>query len=188
MFNSKKLFGFTMPEVLIVVGIIGVVAAITTPITNKYFNDIAFEPASKKTVLLLQETLDIMNSDQILDSFNSTEEFISSFKNYVKVEKVCPVDNLTGCFPSTFTANDQSFALSEMETSDGFGKDWDSDTVGVLLKNGTSLLITYNPYCSKKNPFNCIAAVFDVDSINKNNVYLGNNLSDLGTFNANFTK
>ena len=43
MFNSKKLFGFTMPEVLIVVGIIGVVAAITTPITNKYFNDIAFE-------------------------------------------------------------------------------------------------------------------------------------------------
>ncbi len=179
--------GFTIVELVITIGVIGVVAAITMSLVFRNTHGIEFGTASSKLQLQLKQTLETMNAAQTLTGYATTKDFIGEFSQNLKVIKTCPSNNLSGCFPETFKSGDTEFSLSDVKGSEFMGKDtWKSDVEGVILINGFKLLIAYNPKCSKKNPQNCASILYDLNSIEKDNIFAGNGVFDLGTFNAAF--
>ncbi len=186
-FLTKKIKGFTTPELLLAIGVIGVISAILLPLAFRKTDDIAFGPASEKVNYTLTNTLDIMNSDRRLTGYQSTKEFVDSFIEYVKTSKRCSSEDLSKCFPENFEATGVQYSINDVKSSAFMGKtNWCSDVEGLSLKNGINMLVTYNPYCSSKRYQNCIAALYDLNSPEKMNVFKGNGVSDLGTFNAGF--
>ena len=157
----------------------------TMPSIYNHFHGAEFETASQKLQLQLTQILESMNADQSLIGHASTADFVNVFKTYLKTVKTCPSSDLTGCFAETFRTEEKEFALSDVKNSAFMGKkEWKSKVEGIRLNNGISLLIAYNPYCSKKNPTNCASILYDLNSIEKDNIFKGNGHSDLGIYNA----
>ncbi len=95
---------FTLAEVLITLGIIGVVAAITMPVLINKYNDKQFKVAYKKTYSDLQQALTDAIFNQELttrttkyDGQATTEEW-NMIKSKFKVAKVCENSNAFDCW------------------------------------------------------------------------------------------
>lgn len=77
----KKKRGFTLAEVLVTLGIIGVVAAITLPVLRSNIEKVQWEQALKVTVGNLNEGFARMMSDYETDSLSDTKLFNEIFSN-----------------------------------------------------------------------------------------------------------
>ncbi len=64
--HFSRIAAFTLAEVLITLGIIGVVAALTIPSLIQKFNNKAFETALKKQLTIVQSTLEYINIEKCL--------------------------------------------------------------------------------------------------------------------------
>ena len=171
--KNKK--GFTLAEVLITLGIIGVVAALTVPTLMQNVTNKQFESGNKVFTNKLKEALKVMNTQQILRGYSTTEAFMNEFKKHYKINHIC-VDNPTQCFQKTVTWNDKEVDLSNIREAKDivqYGpdeQDWGTNVVGVQFANGMSGLMAYNPKC-KADPFNmqsevlnCVAIVYDLNA------------------------
>lgn len=89
--TDKK--AFTLAEVLITLGIIGVVAAMTLPALVNQTRGKELETGLQKAYSVIQTALDKMNYDegQIVNSLNyhDTTSFMNKFKKYFKLAKDC---------------------------------------------------------------------------------------------------
>ena len=173
--DVRRKFAFTLAEVLITLGIIGVVAALTVPTLMQNVTNRQFETGNKVFTNKLKESLKVMNTQQILKGYTTTEAFMDEFKKHYKIANVC-VDNPTQCFPKTVTWNDKEVDLSNIKEAKDmvqYGpeeEDWGTKVVGVQFANGVSGLLAYNPKC-KADPFNmqaevlnCLAIVYDLNA------------------------
>ena len=61
--SLNKYYAFTVAELAITIGVIGVIAAITMPLAQRHFQGIELETANSKLQLFLAETLEKMNAD-----------------------------------------------------------------------------------------------------------------------------
>ena len=181
--------GFTLAEVLITLGIIGVVASMTIPTLMTNISNRQFETGAKKTEATLIQALLMMKANNALVGHETTENFVSELKNYLKIAKTCKNDDLSGCYPKEFTADNESMTLNDVTTSESLGQDWGTNVEGFVLNNGTSFLTAYNPNCTNDSYRACAAFIYDLNSIDKNNHFTGENgKSDLGAFNAGFVR
>lgn len=103
---------FTLAEVLITLGIIGTVAAMTMPAIIAKNNKIAIESKLKKTysafsqsLLFAAGELGDLSSIEFRDGSNQTMEqmYYTYLKKYIKVSKDC--FNATGCWAQSKTLN-----------------------------------------------------------------------------------
>ena len=180
---------FTLAEVLITLGIIGVVASMTIPTLMTNISNRQFETGAKKTEATLIQALLMMKANNALVGHETTENFVNELKNYLKIAKTCEAGSLSGCYPEEFTAGDETLTLNEVTTSESLGQDWGTTVEGFVLNNGTSFLTTYNPNCNNDGYKSCAAFLYDLNSIDKNNHFTGENgKSDLGAFNASFIR
>lgn len=100
--------GFTLAEVLITIGIVGIIAAMTLPTLIQKYQE-------KQTVIALKKFYSTMEqafisakaegaepedwaTEKTADGYGS-EEFISHMKPYLKISRDCSYDK-EGCFPS----------------------------------------------------------------------------------------
>ena len=165
----SKRFGFTLAEVLITLGIIGVVAAFTIPALIQNFNTRSWNTAASNFEAKLGETLRVMNTQHELASLQTTEEFVDKLQKHMKTLKICNNTDLASCFTGEINGsakvvditdensydNDYTKALQakDIKTANELGqKDWGTNTVGVLFANGVSAIFAYNPNCSA-NPY-----------------------------------
>ena len=87
--------GFTLAEVLITLGIIGVVAAMTMPTLINNHREKETVVKLKKLNSTLQNAYNIMRQEEYGSSINSildygtNDEFIDNFTKYLKVQNVC---------------------------------------------------------------------------------------------------
>jgi len=103
-----KKFGFTLAEVMITLGIIGVVAALTVPALVKNYQKTVYVTSLHKVYNEMDSAIkqymtdqhvdDLRESDLYSDS-NALKEFVN---NYLKVTKDCG-ESYVGCFSSTYT-------------------------------------------------------------------------------------
>ena len=84
-----KRCAFTLAEVLITLAVIGIVAALTLPGLIQNHNETAWSTAKDLWEKKLTETVRRMNVDGVMTGHESTEEFMNTFKNYMKVIKTC---------------------------------------------------------------------------------------------------
>ncbi len=122
----KKIFGFTLAEVLITLGIIGVVAALTLPTLINRIQNKVLENQTKHFYALFTQALKRYMADQGTDSLshtplhysydeenyeqdelnyqNANKEIDRFVKSYLKVAKICNVnENPYDCFSEKIT-------------------------------------------------------------------------------------
>lgn len=106
--KHKKL-AFTLAEVLITLGIIGVVAALTIPTLMQNSDDQATVSALTKTYSTLSQAYTLAVKDNgSPDSWGFTPgskgPFLTTLVPYLKIDKDC-TDGSSGCFPASVSYN-----------------------------------------------------------------------------------
>lgn len=173
--KTKNRNAFTLAEVLITLGIIGVVAAITIPVLVNNYNTKAWDTAASVFDRKLEEALKTMNAQSVLATHETTEEFVAELSHHLKTNKICNNDKLMNCFSETVywgggEATPEEVDMSIIKTAKNFGqKDWGTNIVGVQFASGVNALIAYNPTetCAQDPHSNqitgqkCLAILYD---------------------------
>ena len=188
---SQKL-GFTLAEVLITLGIIGVVASMTIPTLMMDINTKQWSVAANVFEKKLNEAMKNMNTAQEISGHPDTLSFVQELAKHFKTNKICRNDELQECFSDTVwwgggDATPEEVDMTTIKQASHFGlDDWGTELIGVQFANGVSGLIAYNPECSGdplSNQFkgtDCISMLYDVSGF-KNPNTIG---KDLGNFGA----
>ena len=145
----KVKLAFTLAEVLITLGVIGVVAALTMPTLLKNIAERSNSEAQANLAQKITKSMDLMRADGGLErTYNSTDEFVDEFSKYIKISTRCDADHIADCWPTkTVTTSDgKTFDVSKAKTGKNLNlKDNKSNNVGIILADGATLILTYNP-------------------------------------------
>ena len=97
----------------------------------------------------ITKSMDLMRADGGLErTYNSTDEFVDEFSKYIKISTRCDADHIADCWPTkTVTTTDgETYDVSKAKTGKNLNlKDNKSDNVGIILADGATLILTYNP-------------------------------------------
>lgn len=175
---------FTLAEVLIALGIIGVIAVIVIPGFVEKANEIAWRSAAEMAMKHVEEATFQMKTQSKLTGYASADAFVDEFQNYIKIAKRCSYDKLNECFAPTIKTADGADILttSSLTTGDkitaGTMKTAVTgiNNVGLVLANGTTMLVNYNPNCEYTNAYDnrdkgtgCLVMVYDINGFAKPN-------------------
>ena len=147
---NVKQFGFTLAEVLITLVIIGIVAALTIPPVIENYKTKSWNTSATNFERKLGEALKIMDSQNILQGYSSTKDFVNELQKHFKILKVC--DTVTDCFTDKIKLqNGKILDVSTLTNSEKLGHyEFGTDTVGIQFANGVSAILAYNPGMSEK--------------------------------------
>ena len=198
---------FTLAEVLITLGIIGVVAALTLPTLNQAVNKRVRTEQIRTVKYKFTKATDKMNSLGLIGPYNSTAAFVAELQKHLKIAKVCPSSKLRECWPyDKITLLDgKEYEVTKIQTGKNFQMknsdtaDYSSPNVGIITGDGTPMILSYNTKCEALDPVknygwstednkpvsnataSCVAAVFEVNGTGKPN----KQNDDVALFNAN---
>ena len=198
---------FTLAEVLITLGIIGVVAALTLPTLNQAVNKRVRAEQIRTVKYKFTKATDKMNSLGLIGPYNSTAAFVAELQKHLKIAKVCPSSKLRECWPyDKITLLDgKEYEVTKIQTGKQFQMknsdtaDYSSPNVGIITGDGTPMILSYNTKCEALDPVknygwstednkpvsnataSCVAAVFEVNGTGKPN----KQNDDVALFNAN---
>ncbi len=150
-FSFKKA-AFTLAEVLITLGIIGVVAAMTMPSLIQNYQEKATVTKLKKCYSLVSQAyVSILNDEGGSDTLQAGDdlEMMEKFGKYLKYQKTCGRNK--GCFPNV---------TYKSVTGNGYNK-WEDDTTyrsRAILTDGT--LIMFNLNALRNNSDNFYAQIY----------------------------
>ena len=169
---------FTLAEVLITLAVIGIVAALTLPGLIQNHNEKAWSTAKDLWEKKLTETVRRMNVDGVMTGHESTEDFMNTFKNYMKVIKTCDNSDINKCYSPKIVTTGKDDALEEIET-DGLTsassmglKEWqtNTNTMSFVVADGTTVIMAYQPECPYADPIedtgsqvSCMGYMVDVN-------------------------
>ena len=171
-------YGFTLAEVLITLAVIGIVAALTLPGLIQNHNEKAWSTAKDLWEKKLTETVRRMNIDGVMTGHDSTEDFMNTFKNYMKVIKTCDNGDINKCYSPKIVTTGKDDAPEEIETNgltsaSSMGlKEWqtNTNTMSFVVADGTTVIMAYQPECPYADPIedqgsqvSCMAYMVDVN-------------------------
>ena len=180
--DLHKKAAFTLAEVLITLGIIGVVAAITMPVLLSNVNNKVKAERVLNIKQKLSKVTDKMAVQSGLMGYENTADFVKEMQKHMKIAKVCDNAHLDNCWPTkevTLDDEGKTWEISKtknaktLKVAKADGDDW-SDTVGIVTADGTAMILSYNKGCTfdvdktglkgngaASNSLNCLAGVFD---------------------------
>ena len=173
---------FTLAEVLIALGIIGIVAAMTIPSLIMKYKEKSWATSSTVFERKFEESLKVMNSQGVLGGRVTTENFVNELAKYMKISKICQNSELNQCFSNDFlfgTGKIQKSTSDFLKSSKFVLKPFSSDTntLGIMFANGVNALLAYNPACPQNQFSNtismseCISMIYDVSGSSLPNEY-----------------
>lgn len=144
LFSLKKA-AFTLAEVLITLGIIGVVAAMTMPSLIQNYQEKATVTKLKKCYSLVSQAyVSILNDEGGSDTLQAGDdlEMMEKFGKYLKYQKTCGRNK--GCFPNV---------TYKSVTGNGYSK-WEDDTTDrsrAILTDGTLIMFNKSVITENEN-------------------------------------
>ena len=173
---------FTLAEVLITLGIVGVVSALSLPTLIKNINHIVKSNQIKIFERKLHIAMDQMQaSGALLGNYESTYKFVQALSKEIKILNICDGDHLADCwgYNQIITRNSKppyqiSNAKNAKQAFDKMlddGTDFDS-SVGVIFGNGMSMILSYDKKCKWFDPdsrypdgatSSCIVGIYDLN-------------------------
>ena len=183
---------FTLAEVLITLGVVGIVAAMTLPTVITNVNERIRKEQVRTVKYKLTQATDKMKSLGLIGPYATTEDFVNELRKHLKIAKVCDNQHLDECWPTesistpdgevkvktlTTGAKIKALALGTASTR----------TVGIVTGDGVPMILAYSPICNALSPektylwstvdnkpetnatTNCISAVFDINGAKKLN-------------------
>ena len=190
MFKNNKKFAFTLAEVLITLGIIGVVAAISLPSFISKINNFQYEIARKKVINSVGEAgRQVIIQGNFNSAYNAKDFVDNILSKKLKIIKTCETDNLQNCGLSTKILTSDGKKLINMPKNIGqLGMnnlrsdtmtyvEKDKPSYGFIMSNGYSVNLFYNPNCivntnaSNNNAVDyvCINVIYDVNGLHNPN-------------------
>ena len=175
--TSKKA-AFTLAEMLITLAVIGIVAALTLPGLIQNHNEKAWSTAKDLWEKKLTETVRRMNTDGVMTGHDSTEDFMDTFKQYMKVIKTCDNTDINKCYSPKVVTTGSNEEPMEVETdsltsASSMGlSDWqtNTNTMSFVVADGTTVIMAYQPECPYADPIedtgsqvSCMAYMVDVN-------------------------
>lgn len=144
--NNKQ--AFTLAEILITLGVIGVVAAITLPPLITNLNERINSEREANIAQKMTQAMERMRAQGLLNTqYASTDAFVDELQNYLKISKRCNAENMENCWPTkkVTTSSGEEYEVKKAKK----GKDINvkantSDNVGLVLADGAALILTYN--------------------------------------------
>ena len=155
--------GFTLAEVLITLGIIGVVAAMTIPTLIQDYNQRSWNTGATVFNRKLGEALKVMNSQSSLAGFATTQDFVNELSKHIKITNTCDSDELTNCFTSEIFTTGDTIDTNELQEAKNLysTEDYGTETIGVQFADGVTALVAYNPRATQDPYSNQIVRVTD---------------------------
>ena len=190
---------FTLAEVLITLGIIGIVAALTLP---AFISNVQGRIQAKRVENInqkLSKVTDKMAVQSGLIGYPDTMAFVQEMKKHMSIAKVCDNSHLSECWGTTEVdvGKDKPWEISKTKTAKtlkiGEPDNW-ADTVGIVTADGTPMILSYDKECNfdpnnkglqynqssgKSNSLVCLSGVFDWNGGAKPNK-LGDDVITLG--------
>ncbi|MCI5889219.1 MAG: type II secretion system GspH family protein, partial [Brachyspira sp.] len=172
---------FTLAEVLITLGIIGIVAALTLP---AFISNVQGRIQAKRVENInqkLSKVTDKMAVQSGLIGYPDTMAFVQEMKKHMSIAKVCDNSHLAECWGTTEVdvGKDKPWEISKTKTAKtlkiGEPDSW-ADTVGIVTADGTPMILSYDKNCNfdpnnaglqynqssgKSNSLACLSGVFD---------------------------
>ena len=204
---KQKHAAFTLAEVLITLGIIGVVAALTLPALLTNIQSRVRAEQSRSVQYKFSLATEKMARLNLIGPYDSTDAFVDELQKHLKISKRCNASNLRGCWPydTVDLGNGKTWDISKTKTGKQLGmntddnNDYTSDNVGIVTADGTPMILSYNKKCKaidsleklswtttdnkplSNSSASCVAAVYEINGTGK-----PNKLSDdVVLFNAN---
>ena len=179
----KTKTAFTLAEVLITLGIIGIVAALTLP---AFISNVQGRIQAKRVENInqkLSKVTDKMAVQSGLIGYPDTMAFVQEMKKHMSIAKVCDNSHLSECWGTTEVdvGKDKPWEISKTKTARELQiikaqrKHW-ADTVGIVTADGTPMILSYDKNCNfdpnnaglqynqssgKSNSLVCLSGVFD---------------------------
>ena len=190
---------FTLAEVLITLGIIGIVAALTLP---AFISNVQGRIQAKRVENInqkLSKVTDKMAVQSGLIGYPDTMAFVQEMKKHMSIAKVCDNSHLSECWGTNEVdvGKDKPWEISKTKTAKtlkiGEPDNW-ADTVGIVTADGTPMILSYDKECNfdvnntglqfdkssgKSNSLKCLSGVFDWNGGAKPNK-LGDDVITLG--------
>ncbi|MBO6087271.1 type II secretion system protein [bacterium] len=144
----KKISAFTLAEVLITLGVIGVVAAITLPAIMENVTERINSERQANIAQKITQAMEQMRAHGLLNTqYSSTEAFVDELQKYLKVAKRCSSSNIAECWPTdTVTMSDgEELEVSKAKTGINLSLSTETNNVGLILADGASIILNYNP-------------------------------------------
>ena len=178
---SRKI-AFTLAEVLITIGVIGIVAAITMPTLVAKIQDHVKAKRIENIRQKLSKVTDAMSATSGINGYPNTMEFVKEMNRHMKIAKICDNDNLSACWPTkevmlndegkmweiAKTKNPKTLKIPKAVLNNY------ANTVGIVTADGTSMILSYDKTCDfnpdvtgyaysggLSNSASCLAGVFD---------------------------
>ena len=198
-YSQANKVAFTLAEVLITLGIIGIVAALTLP---AFISNAQGRIQAKRVENInqkLSKVTDKMAVQSGLIGYPDTMAFVQEMKKHMSIAKVCDNSHLSECWGTTEVdvGKDKPWEISKTKTAKtlkiGEPDNW-ADTVGIVTADGTPMILSYDKNCNfdpnnaglqynqssgKSNSLVCLSGVFDWNGGAKPNK-LGDDVITLG--------
>ena len=159
--RGHKRLAFTLAEVLIVLGVIGVVAALTLPTLISNVNDkVVARQIQVIQRKINQGTEGMQVRGALLENYGSTSAFIDELSKDMKIISKCDSEHLTDCWPYEKITVKQPVGeekdipiLSHVNGTEAFQMtgNW-GEVMGIIFGNGTPMLLSYNKNCPAIDP------------------------------------
>ena len=197
---------FTLAEVLITLGIIGIVAAMTLPTLNQAIHNKVRAEQVRTVKYKFTKATEKMNSLGLIGPYASTDAFVDELQKHLKIMKRCDASHLRECWPydEVDLGDGKTWDISKTKTGknlkmeDSDSTDYSSNNVGIVTADGTPMILSYNKKCEALDPVKqytwstsdgkpvtnatagCVAAIFEINGGAKPNRYG----DDVQNFNA----
>lgn len=157
---------FTLAEILITIGITGIIAAISIPTLLSNVSDIKYRVIRKRALNNIGEAVQLLAADGEVTAAKDAEDFVKNYlSKHLKIIATCPNDRLNEC--GLITDENAIFVYKEKnqqgipdkrtmpkKMSDLNSNMSSSNTVdpnlksyGFIMANGFSVNLFYNPKC-----------------------------------------
>ena len=198
--DGKRKIAFTLAEVLITLGIIGVVAVMTMPAIIANIQDHVKAKRVENIRQKLSKVTDAMSATSGINGYADTMEFVAEMNKHMKIAKICDNEHLSACWPTKeVMLNDEGEMWEIAKTKnpktlkipDAVLNNY-TNTVGIVTADGTSMILSYDKTCDfnpdvtgyaysggLSNSASCLAGVFDWNG-GKNPNKLGKDVITLG--------
>ena len=185
--RGRKLFAFTLAEVLITLGIIGIVAAMTMPVLINKIKDREYDRAREKALNSIGEAGRLLAVQGDIGSGTNAEDFVKNYlSKKLKIVKTCESSALAECGLSpTIKKLDGTTTMSMPKTRGELGlpsianSTWKTSTTnyGFVTANGYAVNLFYNPNCTTDTNANnslasgyaCMNAIYDMNGLRNPN-------------------
>ena len=152
--RMERADAFTLAEVLITLGVIGVVAAVTMPTLVTNIQEKIRKEQVRTVKYKFTKATEKMNSLGKIGRYDSTKDFVQELKKHLTIAKICDSNNLGECWGGTSFTNangSKTYNVAELTTGKSLealqSNSGKTDTVGIVTGDGTPIILTYGKEC-----------------------------------------